>query len=111
MEFEFENGAIMNKALLNTSKKPPKWSHNCDIIAVRAFAGLVDKEKMQKLFWLVFSSLRQYRKIIWKDVLTSPQALADAITMEEHKTEHRPKVVLSWAPHPKSLPQAVANTL
>jgi N-succinyl-L-ornithine transcarbamylase len=37
MEFEFENGAIMNQALLNTSKKPPKWSQHCDIIAVRAF--------------------------------------------------------------------------
>jgi N-succinyl-L-ornithine transcarbamylase len=36
--------------------------------------------------------------------------LADAITMEEFKTEHRPKVVLSWAPHPKALPQAVANS-
>ncbi|MBP6272867.1 MAG: acetylornithine carbamoyltransferase, partial [Fluviicola sp.] len=38
------------------------------------------------------------------------QSLADAITMEEHKTAHRPKVVLSWAPHPKALPQAVANS-
>jgi N-succinyl-L-ornithine transcarbamylase len=37
------------------------------------------------------------------------QSLADAITMEEFKTDHRPKVVLSWAPHPKALPQAVAN--
>ncbi len=38
------------------------------------------------------------------------QALADAITMEEFKTPHRPKVVLSWAPHPRALPQAVANS-
>jgi N-succinyl-L-ornithine transcarbamylase len=38
------------------------------------------------------------------------QSLADAITMEEFKTKHRPKVVLSWAPHPKALPQAVANS-
>jgi N-succinyl-L-ornithine transcarbamylase len=37
------------------------------------------------------------------------QALADAITIEEFKPKHRPKVVLTWAPHPKALPQAVAN--
>jgi N-succinyl-L-ornithine transcarbamylase len=39
------------------------------------------------------------------------QALADAITIEEFKPKHRPKVVLTWAPHPKALPQAVANFL
>jgi N-succinyl-L-ornithine transcarbamylase len=38
------------------------------------------------------------------------QALADAITMEEFKPNHRPKVVLTWAPHPKALPQAVPNS-
>ena len=38
------------------------------------------------------------------------QSLADAITMEEHKPAHRPKVVLSWAPHPKALPLAVPNS-
>ena len=38
------------------------------------------------------------------------QALADAITMEEFKANHRPKVVLTWAPHPKALPQAVPNS-
>ena len=36
--------------------------------------------------------------------------MADAITMEEFKTAHKPKVVLSWAPHPKALPHAVANS-
>jgi N-succinyl-L-ornithine transcarbamylase len=38
------------------------------------------------------------------------QALADAITIEELKTKKRPKVVMSWAPHPKALPQAVPNS-
>ena len=38
------------------------------------------------------------------------QSLADAITMAEFKTKHKPKVVLTWAPHPKALPQAVANS-
>ncbi len=38
------------------------------------------------------------------------QAFADYITIEEHKTVERPKVVLTWAPHPKALPQAVPNS-
>jgi N-succinyl-L-ornithine transcarbamylase len=38
------------------------------------------------------------------------QALADAITLAEHRTSKRPKVVLSWAPHPRALPHAVANS-
>ena len=38
------------------------------------------------------------------------QSFADLITIEEHKTKNRPKVVLTWAPHPKALPQAVANS-
>jgi len=38
------------------------------------------------------------------------QSLADAITMAEYKTNHKPKVVLTWAPHPKALPQAVVNS-
>jgi N-succinyl-L-ornithine transcarbamylase len=38
------------------------------------------------------------------------QSFADWITIEEHKTVERPKVVMSWAPHPKALPQAVPNS-
>ena len=38
------------------------------------------------------------------------QAFADVITIEEHKTKPRPKVVLTWAPHPRALPQAVPNS-
>ena len=38
------------------------------------------------------------------------QSFADLITIEEHKQTPRPKVVLTWAPHPKALPQAVPNS-
>ena len=38
------------------------------------------------------------------------QSFADLITIEEYKTKERPKVVLTWAPHPRPLPQAVANS-
>jgi N-succinyl-L-ornithine transcarbamylase len=38
------------------------------------------------------------------------QSLTDVITIEEYKTKQVPKVVLTWAPHPKALPQAVPNS-
>ena len=38
------------------------------------------------------------------------QTFADLITIEEYKTVERPKVVLTWAPHPRALPQAVPNS-
>ena len=38
------------------------------------------------------------------------QALADAITIKENITSHKPKIVLTWAPHPKALPHAVGNS-
>ena len=43
-------------------------------------------------------------------ILHPLQSLADWVTIEEHKTVARPKVVLSWAPHPRALPQAVSNS-
>jgi N-succinyl-L-ornithine transcarbamylase len=109
MEFEFENGAIMNQGASEHIKEAAEVvSQYCDIIAVRACRISRQGKDNAETVWLVLqvcdSTNRKY--MYW----TSLQALADAITMEEHKTEHRPKV-LSWAPHPKSLPQAVANTL
>jgi N-succinyl-L-ornithine transcarbamylase len=87
-------------------------SQYCDIIAIRAFAGLSDKEKDNAE--TVLSGFAKYATvpIVNMEGCTGHplQSLADAITIEEHKTEHRPKVVLTWAPHPRALPQAVANS-
>jgi N-succinyl-L-ornithine transcarbamylase len=110
---EFEDGAIMNSGASEHIKEAAEViSQYCDIIAVRAFAGLVDKEKDNAE--IVLSGFLKYATvpIINMEGATGHplQALADAITMEEYKTEHRPKVVLSWAPHPKALPQAVVNS-
>jgi N-succinyl-L-ornithine transcarbamylase len=110
---EFENGAIMNQGASEHIKEAAEVvSQYCDIIAVRAFAGLVDKEKDNAETVLAgFLKFATVPIVNMEGCTGHPlQALADAITMEEHKTEHRPKVVLSWAPHPKALPQAVANT-
>ena len=84
----------------------------CDIIGVRSFAGLTDKE-----YDYNETILRQFIEYSGKPVISLEsatvhpcQAFADLITIEEHRRKQRPKVVLSWAPHPKCLPQAVPNS-
>ena len=110
---EFEEGAVMNSGPTEHIKEAAAVvSQYCDVIAIRAFAGLVDKEKDNAE--IVLSSFIKYATvpIINMESATGHplQALADAITIEEFKPKHRPKVVLTWAPHPKALPQAVANS-
>ena len=110
---EFEDGTVMN---LNTSEHIKEAaeviSQYADIIAVRAFPSLTDKEKDTSEF--VLKSFIKYASapiVNMESATTHPlQALTDAITIEELKTKKKPKVVLSWAPHPKALPQAVANS-
>ena len=84
----------------------------CDIIGVRSFAGLKDRE-----FDYAESILSQFIEYSGKPVISLEsamvhpcQAFADLITIEEYKTVKRPKVVMTWAPHPRALPQAVPNS-
>lgn len=110
---EFEDGTVMNQGASEHIKEAAEVvSQYCDIIAIRAFAGLTDKEKDNAE--TVLSGFVKYATvpIINMESATGHplQSLADAITMAEFKTKHRPKVVLTWAPHPKALPQAVANS-
>jgi N-succinyl-L-ornithine transcarbamylase len=84
----------------------------CDIIGVRSFAGLTDREKDYGE-----EILRQFIEYSGRPVISLEsatvhpcQAFADLITIEEHKERKRPKVVMTWAPHPRSLPQAVPNS-
>ena len=110
---EFEDGAIMNSGASEHIKEAAAVvSQYCDIVAIRAFAGLVDKEKDNAETVLMgFLKYATVPVVNMESATGHPlQSLADAITMVEHKTEHRPKVVLTWAPHPKALPQAVANS-
>ncbi len=112
-ELEFEEGTIMNGSKSEHVKEAAKViAQYCDIVAIRAFASLTDKEKDQAE--IVLESFKKYAGIPVVNMESATghplQALADAITMEEFKTSHKPKVVLSWAPHPKALPHAVANS-
>ena len=112
-QLEFEEGTIMNQQCSEHVKEAAQViSQYCDIVAVRAFASLTDREKDRAE--TVLNSFKQYASvpvISLESAMGHPlQALADAITLSEHIPPHRPKVVLSWAPHPKALPQAVANS-
>ncbi|MAX71872.1 MAG: acetylornithine carbamoyltransferase [Flavobacteriaceae bacterium] len=112
-QLEFEDGTVMNANTSEHVKEAAQViSQYADIIAVRAFPTLTDKTKDQSEY--ILKSFKKYATVPivnMESATTHPlQALADAITITELAEKPKPKVVLSWAPHPKALPQAVANS-
>lgn len=110
---EYADGTVMDQGTSEHIKEAAQViSQYCDIIAIRAFAGLVDKELDEAE--QVLSGFKEYASVPIVNMESSVghplQALTDAITLEEHNFKNNPKVVLSWAPHPKALPHAVANS-
>jgi N-succinyl-L-ornithine transcarbamylase len=83
-----------------------------DVVALRAFAKLEDrKEDYSELVIKTFQKYCPAPVINMESSTGHPlQAFADLITIEQHNKVDKPKVVLTWAPHPQSLPQAVANS-
>ncbi len=112
-KLETERGVVMD------SDKPehildaiPVMASYCDIIGVRSFAGLKDRAADY-----AETVINQFVALAGKPVVSLEgatghplQSFADFVTIEEHKQKPRPKVVLTWAPHPRALPQAVANS-
>lgn len=112
-KLEIERGVVMD------GDKPehileaiPVIGSYCDVIGVRSFARFESKEDdyNEKI-------LNQFIKYSGKPVFSMEaatrhplQSFADLITIEEYRKSARPKVVLTWAPHPKALPQAVPNS-
>ena len=110
---EYEDGTVMSLDTAEHIKEASQvLSQYADIIAVRAFPDLKSKEKDESEFMLNSFVKHTTVPIVSMESATAHplQALADAITIEELKTKKRPKVVMSWAPHPKALPQAVPNS-
>ncbi len=110
---EFEDGTQMRGIRSEHVREAAAVvSQYCDMVAIRAFASLTDKEQDEAE--IVLNSFAKYADIPVINMESATghplQALADALTIKEHKTPHRPKVVLSWAPHPKALPHAVGNS-
>ena len=110
---EFENGTKMSGLRSEHIKEAAAVvSQYCDIVAIRAFASLTDKEgdEAEKVIHN-FAKYASIPVVNMESATAHPlQALADAITIKEHTKIKRPKVVLTWAPHPKALPHAVANS-
>lgn len=112
-KLETERGVIMDgdKAEHLLEAIPVMGSY-CDIIGVRSFASLTDRESdySEK----VLNSFIDYsgRPVFSMEAATRHplQSFADFITIEEYKKKKRPKIVMTWAPHPKALPQAVPNS-
>lgn len=112
-KLETERGVIMDSDKSeHLLEAIPVMGSYCDIIGIRSFAGLKDRE--YDYAETVYNQFVKYsgRPVFAMETATVHplQAFADLITIEEHKTNKRPKVVLTWAPHPKSLPQAVPNS-
>ena len=112
-KLETERGVIMDgdksEHLLEAI---PVMSSYCDIIGVRTFARFESRKDDY-----TENILQQFIKYSGKPVFSMEsatvhplQAFADLITIEEYRKKDRPKVVMTWAPHPKALPQAVPNS-
>ena len=110
---EFEDGTKMSGLRSEHIKEAAAVvSQYCDILAIRAFASLTNKEKDEQE--IVLKSFIKYASIPvinMESAIAHPlQVLADAMTIKEHNKVKRPKIVLTWAPHPKALPHAVGNS-
>jgi N-succinyl-L-ornithine transcarbamylase len=112
-KLETEMGVIMDSDKSEHLREAiPVIGSYCDLIGVRSFARFEDRD-----FDYSETILNQFIQYSGKPVISLEsatvhpcQAFADLITIEQYKTKKRPKVVMSWAPHPKALPQAVPNS-
>jgi N-succinyl-L-ornithine transcarbamylase len=110
---EFEDGTKMSGLRSEHIKEAAAVvSQYCDMVAIRAFASLSDKNKDEEE--QVLNNFARYASIPvinMESATAHPlQALADAVTINEQGLTKRPKIVLTWAPHPKALPHAVGNS-
>ncbi|HSM48072.1 MAG TPA: N-acetylornithine carbamoyltransferase [Draconibacterium sp.] len=112
-QLESELGVVMDGDKPEHLKEAiPVIGSYCDIIGVRSFAKFQNRETdySEK----ILNQFIEYAGVPVVSMEASTrhplQSFADLLTIEEHKTKERPKVVLTWAPHPRALPQAVPNS-
>lgn len=110
---EYEDQTIMEGLRSEHVKEAAQVvSQYCDVVGIRAFATLTDKEKDESE--QVLQKFIKYASVPILNMESATahplQALADALTLTELALPKKPKVVLTWAPHPKALPHAVGNS-
>ncbi len=112
-KLEFEDGAVMDGGKAEHIREATAvLGSYCDILGVRAFPSLTNREEDYRE-----SVINAFIKFSGKPVINLEsatlhplQSLADLLTIEENKAVNSPKVVLTWAPHVRALPQSVANS-
>lgn len=112
-QIEFEDGAVMNSTKSEHIKEAAGViAQYCDVVGIRCFPGLTDRDKDYNE-----EVLHSFMKYCNKPVVSLEsatrhplQSFADMITIAETRQKEKPKVVLTWAPHIKALPQAVPNS-
>ena len=112
-KLETERGVVMDgDKAEHLLEAIPVMASYCDVIGVRAFANLSNKAEDYEEHIIEQFIRYSGRPVFSMEAATRHplQSFADLITIEEYKKNERPKVVLTWAPHPKALPQAVPNS-
>src|SRR6185503_5510916 len=110
---ELRDGVAMNGTTVEHIREAAAvMGQYADIIGVRSFPGLKDRdEDYNETIFNKFVEFCGVPVVSLESATRHPlQSLADLVTIEELKTRSRPKVVLTWAPHIKPLPQAVPNS-
>ena len=112
-ELESKDGVVMDQGTAEHIKEAAAViSEYVDVIGIRCFASL--KDRAADYSEEVLQNFIKHATVpivnLESSTLHPLQSFADLITIETNKTKPRPKVVLTWAPHPRALPQAVANS-
>ena len=111
---EFEDGAIMNgNTVEHVKEAAPILGQYFDVLGLRTFPLLQNKEEdYSETYIHQFVKYAGIPIVSLESATLHPlQSLADIITIQEtFKEKRKPKIVLSWAPHVKALPQCVANS-
>lgn len=112
-QLEFEDGAVMTGTKAEHVKEAAAvMGQYFDIIGIRTFPGLINKEEDYSEHYInQFVKYAGVPVVSLESATLHPlQSLADAVTIKELRVSKKPKVVLTWAPHIKALPQAVPNS-
>lgn len=112
-KLEFEDNVVMKSDKAEHIREAAQViSQYADVIGIRTFPSLTDRAKDYED--AILYKLIKYATVpvvSLESAIRHPlQSLTDALTISEHQPRYRPKVVLTWAPHPRNLPQAVANS-
>ena len=110
---ELQDNVVMNGTTVEHIREAAGvMGEYSDIIGVRSFPGL--KNRDEDYSETIFNKFVEFCKVPVVSLESATrhplQSLADLVTIEELKKVKRPKVVLTWAPHIKPLPQAVPNS-